>query len=40
MTDAAERLQIPLRGTLYMLVTTVVIFPLLNASVKYLAADY
>lgn len=40
MTDAAERLQIPLRGILYMLATAVVIFPLLNASVKYLAADY
>ena len=40
MTDAAERRQIPLRGILYMLATAVVVFPLLNASVKYLAADY
>lgn len=40
MTEAAARRQIPLRGVLYMLATAVVIFPLLNASVKYLAADY
>ena len=40
MIDAAQRRQIPLRGIFYMLATAVVIFPLLNASVKYLAADY
>ena len=40
MTEAAERRQIPLRGVLYMLATAVIVFPLLNASVKYLAADY
>ncbi len=40
MTDAAERRQIPLRGVLYMLATAVVIFPALNASIKYQAADY
>ncbi len=40
MTDAAERRQIPLRGILYMLATAVVIFPLLNASIKFLAEDY
>ncbi|MDP7345064.1 MAG: hypothetical protein QF767_17270, partial [Alphaproteobacteria bacterium] len=40
MTDATERRQIPLRGILYMLATAVVIFPLLNASVKFLAEDY
>ncbi len=40
MTNVAERRQIPLRGILYMLATAVVIFPSLNASVKYLAADY
>ncbi|MBT3169865.1 MAG: DMT family transporter [Rhodospirillaceae bacterium] len=39
-TDSAERRQIPLRGILYMLATAVVVFPLLNASVKFLAADY
>ena len=40
MADAAKRYQVPLRGVFYMLVTAVVIFPLLNASVKYLAVDY
>ena len=39
-TDAAERRQIPLRGIFYMLARAVVVFPLLNASVKFLAADY
>ncbi|MBT3928660.1 MAG: DMT family transporter [Rhodospirillaceae bacterium] len=39
-TDSAERRQIPLRGIFYMLATAVVVFPLLNASVKFLAADY
>ena len=39
-TGSAERRQISLRGILYMLAVAVVIFPLLNASVKYLAADY
>ncbi len=40
MTSAAERQQIPIRGIFYMLATAVVMFPLLNASVKFLAADY
>ena len=40
MIDVAERRQIPLRGIFYMLATAVIVFPLLNASVKYLAADY
>ncbi len=38
--ESAGRRQIPLRGILYMLATAVVVFPLLNASVKFLAADY
>ena len=39
-TGSAERRQIPMRGILYMLAAAIVIFPLLNTSVKYLAADY
>ena len=38
--DSAQRRQIPVRGIFYMLATAIVVFPLLNASVKYLAADY
>jgi len=38
--DSAQRCQIPVRGIFYMLATAIVVFPLLNASVKYLAADY
>jgi drug/metabolite transporter (DMT)-like permease len=40
MTSAAERRQIPVRGIFYMLATAIVMFPALNASVKFLAADY
>tara|TARA_B100001013_G_scaffold185085_1_gene111607 strand:+ start:483 stop:617 length:135 start_codon:yes stop_codon:yes gene_type:complete len=40
VTDTAQRRQIPMRGILYMLVTAVVVFPALNASVKFLAEDY
>ena len=38
--ESAQRRQIPVRGIFYMLATAIVVFPLLNASVKYLAADY
>ena len=40
MTTGAERHQIPVRGVIYMLATAVIIFPALNASVKYLIEDY
>ena len=40
MIVAAERHQIPIRGICYMLATTLVMFPALNASVKFLATDY
>ena len=40
MQSAAQRHQIPMRGILYMLITSVVLFPALNASVKYLSQDY
>ena len=40
MTTGAQRHQIPVRGVMYMLATAVIIFPSLNASVKYLIEDY
>ena len=40
MTTGAERHQIPIRGIFYMLATSLVMFPSLNASVKFLATDY
>ncbi len=40
MESAAQRRQIPMRGILYMLITAVILFPALNASVKYLSQDY
>ena len=40
MGSAAQRHQIPMRGILYMLITAVILFPALNASVKYLSQDY
>ena len=39
-TDSAQRQQIPTRGILFMLATSIVVFPALNSSVKYLAEDY
>lgn len=39
-TDSAQRQQIPTRGILFMLATSIVVFPMLNSSVKYLAEDY